>query len=89
MFPDARYEQSEFAFCKGDLLVLYSDGITEARNPQEEEYGQDRLARVCAENLEAPLMGLNAAIEGDLTAFVEGVPFADDRTIVMIRRTGG
>jgi serine phosphatase RsbU (regulator of sigma subunit)/pSer/pThr/pTyr-binding forkhead associated (FHA) protein len=89
MFPEARYEQTEFAFCKGDLLVLYSDGITEARNPQEEEYGQDRLARVCAENLEASLTDLNAAIEGDLTAFVEGVPFADDRTIVMIRRTGG
>lgn len=89
MFPDARYERSGLVFHEGDILILYSDGITEARNPQEEEYGQDRLARVCVDNLDGTLEDLNSAIERDLASFVEGMPYLDDRTIVIIRRTGG
>ncbi len=88
MFPDARYECAEVALHEGDLLVLYSDGISEAMNPDREEYGQDRLARVAAEHGRDPLADLDAAIERDLGAFVEGAPFSDDRTLLMIRRTG-
>ena len=88
MFPDTRYGHAEVTLGDGDLLVLYSDGISEAMNPEREEYGQDRLARVVAEHGREPLDDLDAAIERDLGAFVEGVPFTDDRTLVMIRRTG-
>ncbi len=87
MFPDSRYECAEITLGKGDLMVLYSDGITEAADPDREEYGEERLARVVADHAGEPLADLNRAIEKDLGAFVRGVPFIDDRTILMIRRT--
>ena len=70
----------------GDTLILYTDGITEPENPEEEEYGQDRLGEVCVNNRSHPIGELMAAIEEDLYQFVRGVPFLDDRTLVLIRR---
>jgi sigma-B regulation protein RsbU (phosphoserine phosphatase) len=70
----------------GDTLILYTDGITEPENPEEEEYGQDRLGEFCVKNRSHPIGELMAAIEEDLYQFVRGVPFLDDRTLVLIRR---
>src|SRR5690606_39243381 len=46
IFPDIQYDQSEIALRPGDRLLFYTDGITEARDPEGEEYGEDRLAAV-------------------------------------------
>jgi len=70
----------------GDTLILYTDGITEPENPEEEEYGQDRLGEVCVKNRSRPIGELMVTIEEDLYQFVRGVPFLDDRTLVLIRR---
>lgn len=86
LLPQASYRSAEVTLGPGDLVVLYTDGITEASNPAEEEYGGERLAAVCRRNRGAPLSELQAAIERDLDAFVSGVPYADDRTILMLRR---
>ncbi|MGD2114128.1 MAG: SpoIIE family protein phosphatase [Acidobacteriota bacterium] len=72
----------------GDLLVLYSDGITEAADAGGREYGLDRLTRMCAKHREDPLPELAERIEADLQRFVADEPFADDRTLVMVRRSG-
>jgi serine phosphatase RsbU (regulator of sigma subunit) len=69
-----------------DTLVVYTDGITEPENPEEEEYGQDRLAAVCIKHRSEPISEMLSAIEEDLYHFVRGVPFVDDRTLVLIRR---
>jgi serine phosphatase RsbU (regulator of sigma subunit) len=66
--------------------VLYTDGITEPENPEEEEYGEGRLGEVCVKNRSEPVAELLSAIEEDLYHFVRGVPFLDDRTLVLIRR---
>jgi sigma-B regulation protein RsbU (phosphoserine phosphatase) len=70
----------------GDLLLLYTDGITEAANHDEEEFGLPRLIESCFQHREEPLRELARQIERDLERFVLGVPFVDDRTFVMIRR---
>jgi sigma-B regulation protein RsbU (phosphoserine phosphatase) len=70
----------------GDTLVLYTDGITEAENAEDEEYGLDRLIEICRKNCTLPVVELARAIEQDLDAFVRGRPYADDRTLVFIRR---
>jgi len=87
-------EESEFTAGEktlgvGDTLVLYTDGITEPENPEEEEYGQDRLGEVCVKHRSEPIGELMAMIEEDLYQFVRGVPFLDDRTMVLIRRLKG
>jgi phosphoserine phosphatase RsbU/P len=66
--------------------VLYTDGIVEAADPEDEEYGLDRLTSVLLAHRDADLAVLTQAVDLDLAAFVRGVPYADDRTIVVLRR---
>ncbi|NHZ73195.1 MAG: SpoIIE family protein phosphatase, partial [Nitrospirae bacterium] len=86
LMPEAQYTQDSVELGPGDLLILYTDGITEAANPEDDEYGIERLAEICKQNREATLDDLAAAIEQNLDDFVQGVPYADDRTFVLTRR---
>lgn len=63
-----------------------TDGIPEARNPEDEDYGLPRLEAICRENLREPAETLAAAVWRDLENFARGVPFADDRTLLVARR---
>lgn len=86
LLAGAGYEAAEARLAPGDLLVLYTDGIVEANDPAGEEYGTERLADLCRRHRQAACADLAAALEADLEAFARGVPFADDRTLVMARR---
>ena len=70
----------------GDLLVLYTDGITEAANPDDDEFGLDRLVALVRSVASRPLAEIEGAIGEGLAAFAAGVPFHDDRTVVLLRR---
>ncbi len=87
ILPAARYTAGTARLDEGDLVMLYTDGITEACDPDEEEYGEDRLAEACAAYRTEPLPRLAKALEAHLEEFVKGVPFADDRTVVLVRRS--
>jgi phosphoserine phosphatase RsbU/P len=89
LLPAAGYSAAEVTLADGDLLLLYTDGITEAANLQEEEFGLPRLVEACLRHRGETLEELARQIEGDLERFVLGVPFVDDRTFVMVRRRGG
>jgi sigma-B regulation protein RsbU (phosphoserine phosphatase) len=86
ILPEGEFTAGERILEVNDTLVLYTDGITEPENPEEEEYGQERLAEVCVKHRSETLEEMMAAIEKDLYHFVRGVPFVDDRTLVLIRR---
>jgi len=86
MFDFASYQTREFHLAEGDILVVYSDGLTEAQNPQGEMFGEDRLLEVVRR--EAPL-GSQAVEQGFLKAiedFTLGVPQTDDITFVVVER---
>jgi sigma-B regulation protein RsbU (phosphoserine phosphatase) len=86
LLPEARYAAGEVTLGVGDLLVVYTDGIVEAANSDEEEFGLDRLIETCLRWRRESLEELAGALEADLQAFAAGVPFADDRTVVLARR---
>jgi len=86
ILPEADYEDAEVLLAPGDVLVVYTDGLDEAMDGEGEEYGLERLTRVCARERGADLATLAKAIERDLEGFVEGMPFADDRTLLLLRR---
>jgi serine phosphatase RsbU (regulator of sigma subunit) len=86
LMPAAEYSSEELAMQPGDLLVLYTDGIVEAIDPDEQEYDIARLEELCRRLAADPLAAIADALERELAAFVRGVPFADDRTLVMLRR---
>jgi phosphoserine phosphatase RsbU/P len=87
LLPGARYRAGELVLEPGDVLVIYTDGITEAENAVDEEYGLTRFIEVVRrQQASAPLAEITAAVEADLDAFSQGVPFADDRTVLLLRR---
>ncbi len=86
LLPAAAYEAAEIRLAPGDTLLLYTDGIVEANDPEGEEYGNDRLADLCRRHCQSSCADLAAALDADHEAFVRGFPFADDRTLVMARR---
>jgi len=87
LLPEGAYTDSEVQLEPGDLMLLYTDGITEASDPDDEEFGMERLARVSKKRRQDDLELLAEAIQHDLDAFAKGIPYADDRTLVMLRRT--
>jgi sigma-B regulation protein RsbU (phosphoserine phosphatase) len=88
LMPVGGYTGAVLSLAAGDTVVLYTDGITEANNPEEEEFGERRLEAVCIANRHLPPRELAAALDRELEAFAQGVPYADDRTVVILRRLG-
>jgi serine phosphatase RsbU (regulator of sigma subunit) len=86
LLPVGDYLREERMLAPGDTVVLYTDGITEAANPAREEYGLERLIEVCRAKAAEGVEKLGAALQTDLDAFAQGVSFADDRTLVLLRR---
>ncbi len=70
----------------GDVLCLYSDGITEAVGPDDVEFGFDRLARLLADAREAPLDELMRQIDREVSAHAGGLAQGDDQTVLLLRR---
>lgn len=85
--PGRRYGSDSLTMAPGDLMVLYSDGVTEATNPDDLEFGLDRLRDTVLPGRFLPLRDLAQSVVEELTAFAAGIPFADDRTLVILRRT--
>jgi serine phosphatase RsbU (regulator of sigma subunit)/pSer/pThr/pTyr-binding forkhead associated (FHA) protein len=86
LFPVVEYEKVETTLSPGELLVLYTDGITEAANPRGDEFGLDRLQAAVKPHAAEPLVAIAVAIETAVEVFADGTPFGDDRTMVMLRR---
>ena len=74
---------------RGDALLLYSDGITEAMNAQGEEYGDQQLLDAIARTDGLSAAETQEAILADVGAFLEQTPPQDDMTLVVIRIAEG
>lgn len=88
LLPDATYRAERLELAPGDLLCLYSDGITEAASPADEEFGLHRLAALLERERGRPLADVVRAIDAAVTGFVAGGPQGDDQTLVLLRRAG-
>lgn len=86
LLPGATYEAGALELGPGDLLCLYSDGITECAAPDDEEFQLSRLIELLRQHREAPLEDIVRAIDEATTAFAQGQPQADDQTVVLLRR---
>ena len=86
IMADAEFREGKTQLHPGDVLVIYSDGVSEAVNPTGEEFGPTRLYEVVARNLDASASGIRDRIESALTKFCQGTPAADDITLVIVKR---
>jgi serine phosphatase RsbU (regulator of sigma subunit) len=84
--PNAEYREGRTQLQLGDVLVIYSDGVTEAASPSGEEFGPTRLYEVVQRNVDASAAGIRDRIESALTKFSQGTQAADDITLVIVKR---
>ncbi|MCK4806287.1 MAG: serine/threonine-protein phosphatase, partial [Candidatus Aegiribacteria sp.] len=82
---DAEYEEGEILFTPGDILFMYTDGVCEAMNCSEEEYGEKRLARIVSANRRLPLTDLVHLIEKEVEVHHGSSDYDDDFTILVAR----
>ncbi|MBX3299222.1 MAG: SpoIIE family protein phosphatase [Acidobacteria bacterium] len=82
----AQYEPGEITLEKGDAIVVYSDGVSEANNLAEEEFGLERLRAVVKNNLSRSASGIRDKVESALSEFTGTAPANDDITLVIVKR---
>ncbi|MFN2446500.1 MAG: PP2C family protein-serine/threonine phosphatase [Vicinamibacterales bacterium] len=83
VFPEAVYRDEELALTRGDRLVLYTDGITEACSSAEEEFGATRLIESVREYRTLDAVSLHERVLSEVTAFSGGL-FQDDATLIVV-----
>lgn len=72
----------------GDIMVVMSDGILEAQNENGEQFGIERIRSVIRENHDGSGPEILTALRRTVTAFTDGAPAGDDRTVIVIKRKG-
>jgi len=82
---DTRFPESTVPLAAGSVLVLYTDGITEALNAEGEQFGRARLARVVGAHRDAGARGICDALRDALAAHCESERPSDDVTLVAVR----
>jgi serine phosphatase RsbU (regulator of sigma subunit) len=85
LFDHGQYDTGVESLEPGDLLVLFSDGVTEAENADGEELGDDRLAACLRGAADQPAAGVVDAITHDLSAFCGATPARDDVTVMVVK----
>ena len=85
LLPAAQYEQGSIALLQGDILVAFTDGISEAMNPVDEEWGVQNLVRCVRASNGISAQSLIRHIVASADAFAEGAQQHDDMTIVVAR----
>lgn len=83
--PDLVWESHLVQFDKGDMLVLYTDGVTEAFNEKDEIFGEARLARVVKSHPGESAAGLVHAIDHEVNEFAGTRHLADDVTLLAVK----
>lgn len=87
-FPEAPYEEIRFRLEPGELMLLYTDGVTEAMNRDEEFYGEERLRRALGAGEGRSAAAVLRELVEDVGRFTDGAEPSDDITLVAVRRVG-
>ena len=87
LIGDAVYGEGRCVLKEGDLLALCTDGVIEAPNAEEQEFGEERLLRILTEHRDRTLDEILWAVLEDVTLWRRGRPPHDDVTLVLARAT--
>ncbi|GAB4233003.1 MAG: hypothetical protein Kow00109_05610 [Acidobacteriota bacterium] len=84
LLENVEYELGRAPLEAGELIALYSDGVTEAMNEEGEEFGSERLKRILAEHAERPLAEIQNAVLREIREWTGG-RLTDDVTLMLVR----
>ncbi|HKW97857.1 MAG TPA: SpoIIE family protein phosphatase [Bryobacteraceae bacterium] len=88
ILPAMKYDASHRNLSVGDVLVIFSDGVTDAMNPQGDEFGEKRLAEVVTAHRAEPSHCILEAVNHAIAEWAAGTPLPDDLTLLVARRAG-
>jgi sigma-B regulation protein RsbU (phosphoserine phosphatase) len=86
IMPQAQWQQKIARLHPGDVLLLYTDGITEAQNPQGAFFGEGRLMDVLRSKSHCSAGEIQSAVLAEVHRFVDTTPRQDDIAIIVIKR---
>lgn len=86
MIEDITYISGYTELQDGDMLAVLTDGVTEAMNEEEEEFGDDRFLEIVKRESHLPLLGIMLKIFNALRRHCNGVPYNDDITLLFIKK---
>jgi sigma-B regulation protein RsbU (phosphoserine phosphatase) len=81
-----QWKQKSTRFSPGDTLIFYTDGITEAQNPQGDFFEEERLLDVALTNFGKPAAAVQQALLDEVHRFVGNAPRQDDIAVIVIRK---
>jgi phosphoserine phosphatase RsbU/P len=85
LFPGLKFRRDITTVQPGSVVVIYTDGVSEAENSQDEQFGIDRLSDVVAAARTGSASDIHARIRGALTEFVGDAPVHDDSTLIVLK----
>ena len=88
ILPGSDYETGSITLAPGATLTLYTDGLNEATNAEDHEFGNLRLAELVRDASHGDVTSMPRRVLAAVTEFEAGTPPTDDKTIVVLRRTG-
>ena len=87
VLEDSEYPTCDVVLEPGDTLAIFSDGVPETVDAQDEEYGEERFAQLLADHRKEPLADFIEALKEDLNRFRGDGPVGDDVTVLLVRRS--
>jgi sigma-B regulation protein RsbU (phosphoserine phosphatase) len=78
-------EEKEIVLAKNDVVIFYTDGVSEAINDKTEQFGQRRLARLIEENHDLSAQEIIKRIQQEVMAFSQGQPQFDNVTLMILK----
>jgi sigma-B regulation protein RsbU (phosphoserine phosphatase) len=88
LFEGAAYDEETVTLSPGDLLIVFSDGISEALSAAGDEYGESRIVTVVQKLASVEPQQMLEALFADVRAFAQGAPQSDDITAMVLRYRG-
>ena len=85
LIEDCVYQQGSVTLANGDVLVAYTDGVSEAMNAADEEWGEERFMEAVGPNRTMPARTLIDRLMTSADTFVAGAPQHDDMTLLVVR----
>jgi len=85
LFKPSKYTQASLTLESGDVLVLFTDGISEAMNAADDEWGEERLMESVRGCIARPAGEMIEFLMRDADAFVAGAPQHDDMTVMIVK----
>ena len=85
MFPDMDYQEATVELCPGDVLLAFTDGVPEAHNPDNEEFGEERLQQLLRQTAHLPADEISARLSAEMKDWIRDAEQYDDLTFIVMK----